>query len=169
MAKSQGKPSITIPRPTGSTRNSKKCGQPTSSANENENDQRNQSCNPATPLTRSGKPRRGNKATITEARLRMRHQGWDRVKHLLRSYLRDSPQGEQRRMAQTIGIADSQLHRFSCETCEHDQEPSFTIGLAILLYISQSRFVFLVTEIPTHPQYNESNRKTKTPNTPSNA
>jgi hypothetical protein len=38
-------------------------------------------------------------------------------------------------MADALGLESSQIHRYSCDVCEHDQEPSFSVGLAILLYL----------------------------------
>lgn len=88
------------------------------------------------PLRRDGKRRKPNTFTHTEARYRWMKKFWEPVKSKLRLYLQANP-GAQTRMARAIGISDSQLHRYSCPVCEHDQEASFSIGMAIVLYIEK--------------------------------
>lgn len=86
--------------------------------------------------TKNGKPRSHTpKATITESRLHWRTLTWDKVKLLLQHHLKISPKGEQLNMARALGIESSQIHRYSCPVCEHDQEPSFSVGMAIFAYI----------------------------------
>ena len=150
---------MTQPR-TGSSKSSAKSG-PTTKSKAKDDKRIADDVETILQPCKSGRPRKG-KVTITEARLRLRANGWERVKSLLRTHLQSCPKGEQHRMAEEIGIADSQLHRFACEACNHDQEPSFSVGIAILLYISGRRNIQDIEQIPnlTHPQYNEKNKTT---------
>lgn len=92
-----------------------------------------------TRLTKNGKPRKGHKATITTNRLRLRRLTWDRVRYALMEHVFTSPRGEASRIADALGINKSQVHRFVCPACEHDQEPCFTIGFSIMMYLSQQK------------------------------
>lgn len=85
-------------------------------------------------LTKTGHRRKG-KCNITHTRLYLRDHLWASARFRLRVFLK-ARSGEQSRMARVLGISDSQIHRYSCPRCEHDQEPSFSIGVAILLYIA---------------------------------
>jgi hypothetical protein len=77
------------------------------------------------------------KANITEQRLVYRNALWSELRRLLRRYLHAAP-SNQRKMARALGLQDSQLHRYSCPVCEHEQEPSFSLGIAMLLYLQQN-------------------------------
>lgn len=89
--------------------------------------------NPLT-TTKRNEPRKG-KVTIRAGRLKLREQIWVPLREDLRDYLRMMPKGEQNRMARALDISPSQIHRYVCPDCEHDQEPVFTIGVAIALYL----------------------------------
>lgn len=112
--------------------------------------------NPKT-TTKSNKPRKG-KANITHARYILRKRFWIPVKTLLQAHLAQSPKGEAKRMARACGINASQIHRFTCPKCEHDQEPCFTIGAALLLYMG-CQLAYPVIEIPkpTKPKKTKQN------------
>ena len=79
------------------------------------------------------------KANITERRLQLRVLAWEPLRQHLRAHIKASPFGEAKRMARACGIAASQIHRFTCDDCNHDQEPSFTIGITLALYLAQAR------------------------------
>lgn len=89
-------------------------------------------------FTRNGKPRKG-KATITERRLFLRTLTWKLLQQELQAYLKNAPKGAAARMARTIGIQPSQIHRYTCPVCEHEQEPVFSIGVALALYLARER------------------------------
>lgn len=88
------------------------------------------------------------KVHCTAHRLYLRTLTWDKVQELARQVINTSPPGEMSRMARELGITDSQIHRYTCESCEHDQEPLFTIGFALLAYCLKR---LSTTEILTHP------------------
>lgn len=85
--------------------------------------------------TTKGKPHRLLKATHTARRYELRETLWKAVSKAAREHIKKSGPGEARRMSQALGVSDSQIHRFTCGTCEHDQEPTFSIGFGILLYL----------------------------------
>lgn len=113
--------------------------------------------NNARNLTKNGKLRKG-KATITAHRLFLRELAWVKVQDMLRQHLAFSPKGEAARIARYLGIDNSQIHRFSCEDCNHDQEPNFTIGFALLLYLSHA-LVFPVIDIKDEKPLQRCKRK----------
>lgn len=94
---------------------------------------------PKRRLTKNGNKRIGHKANITANRLRLRAHTWNRVRYALMQHVFTSPKGEAERVARALGISASQVHRFVCPACEHDQEPCFTIGFSILMYLSQQK------------------------------
>jgi len=93
--------------------------------------------NPAT-TTKSNRPRKG-KANITERRLYLRTIAWVPIKTKLQQHLKQAGYGEAKRVARALGINASQIHRFTCPKCEHDQEPTFSIGFALALYLAQQK------------------------------
>lgn len=88
----------------------------------------------------TGDIRKGNRAGMSEARLLAKQRYWQRVQALLRYWLETEGRGAQARIAADLGMTDSQIHRFACPVCEHDQEPSFSIGMSILCYITEHLF-----------------------------
>lgn len=82
---------------------------------------------------------------ITPQRQRLRSTLWRRVALAARYFIEFGPPGAASRMAEAIGIQPSQIHRFTCPECEHDQEPTFSVGMAILLYLSQHRILNRIT------------------------
>jgi hypothetical protein len=88
----------------------------------------------------TGEIRKGVKPVLTEARYMHKVRYWARVQTLLRYWLETQGSGAQARIAADLGLTDSQIHRFSCPVCEHDQEPSFSVGMAILCYITEHLF-----------------------------
>lgn len=88
--------------------------------------------------TRNGKLRKG-KATITERRLELRNLTWKLLQKELQIYLKQSPRGAAAKMAKAIGIQNSQIHRYTCPVCEHEQEPVFSIGVALALYLAKEK------------------------------
>lgn len=93
--------------------------------------------NPVT-TTKSNKPRKG-KANITAKRYQLRQIAWNKLKLAMQIHLATSPKGEAKRMARACGINASQIHRFTCPKCEHDQEPAFTVGFTLFLYLTRER------------------------------
>lgn len=87
-------------------------------------------------LTKNGAKRQG-RVTITEQALAIRDDAWGPVREALREHLRRAGKGAASTLAHTLGVAPSQVHRWTCPVCEHDQEPKFSMGIAILSYISQ--------------------------------
>lgn len=79
------------------------------------------------------------KATFTERRWNIRQLTWEPVKQLIRRYLESAPQGAAMRMAEAIGCQPSQIHRFTCPICEHDQESMFSTAFAMIAYIGYQR------------------------------
>lgn len=79
------------------------------------------------------------RAHFTEQRWNIRQLTWEPVKQLIRHYLESAPQGAAMRMAEAIGCQPSQIHRFSCPICEHDQESFFSTAFAIIAYIGYQR------------------------------
>lgn len=63
-------------------------------------------------------------------------QFWDNVQRLALAHIEASPSGEASRIARALGITPSQVHRFTCPICEHDQEPTFSVGFALLMYLT---------------------------------
>lgn len=90
-------------------------------------------------LTKQRKVFKGTKIIATESRLAKKAQFWLPVKLALQQFVQTK--GNQAKIANALGIDDSQIHRWSCPVCEHDQEPSFSLGVALLLYLTtQSAF-----------------------------
>ncbi len=85
------------------------------------------------------------KRQITPEREKLRKAFWRPVMLAARYFIEAGPQGTASRMAQAIGVQPSQIHRFTCPDCEHDQEPTFSIGMAILLYLNAQRNLNLIT------------------------
>lgn len=88
----------------------------------------------------TGEVRKGNRQGMSEARLLAKQRYWMRVQTLLRYWLETEGTGAQSRIARDLGMTDSQIHRFSCTVCEHDQEPTFSVGMSILCYITEHLF-----------------------------
>lgn len=78
------------------------------------------------------------RTTHTATRLMLRDLLWEPVRALLLEHFKRH--GAKIRMGDIVGCASSQLHCFTCPTCEHDQEPTFSTGLAMLIYLSQERW-----------------------------
>lgn len=86
-------------------------------------------------LTKNGKRQKLTKATITAKRLLFREAAWGQIKVQLRVFLAKGGHGTAFRMSEALGVSPSQIHRWTCPVCEHDTEPSFSVGMAILLYM----------------------------------
>jgi len=103
--------------------------------------------------TKDGLPRKG-KATHTKARLLWSIYFWRNLRRRLRNHLNTTPKGEASNISRALGISPSQVHRWSCPVCEHDQEPSFSIGSALLLYLEsylQRPRIHTITFTQNHP------------------
>jgi hypothetical protein len=91
--------------------------------------------------------------TRTSKRHYFRGIFWGYVKAALRNYLKgpNAQPGRQSEMARALGLQPSQLHRFSCPRCEHDQEPTFSVGMAVLAYLYLKQAMPPVSEFPFPP------------------
>lgn len=61
---------------------------------------------------------------------------WEPIRQRLLAYFQ-AAHGNKRRMAKATGIADSQLHTYTCPICEHNTEPSYSIAMVCLAYIEE--------------------------------
>lgn len=84
-------------------------------------------------LTKDGAPRKG-KATHTARRYQFTIYFWRNLRKRLRHHCKLA-KGNATRLALAIGSSPPQVHRWQCDSCEHDQEPSFSVGMALLLYL----------------------------------
>lgn len=109
---------------------------------------RNQSREKLWP-TKTGKKRKGC-ANITAERLALRNAFWRTLKHKLRAHIQSTPRGEQDRMARTIGICSADIHTFICSGCEHDREPTFSVGMAIMFYLAAFQAKASAHPAPSH-------------------
>lgn len=66
-----------------------------------------------------------------------RNQFWIPLRDALR--IATNTRGAQKLLANRLGIPPSQIHRYTCQNCEHDQEPTFSIGMAIFAYLQSIR------------------------------
>jgi hypothetical protein len=85
------------------------------------------------------------RTTHTEARLAMRDKWWEPIKRMMQQHFLIL--GAKRRMSQATGIADSQLHCYSCDDCEHNQEPTFSTGMQIVTYLATYEWKAAAIEI----------------------
>lgn len=85
--------------------------------------------------TKNNQPRKGKRKSISERRFLLRQALWIPLRDALRHECK-SHRGFAKRIANAIGVPPSQIHRYICEGCEHDQEPNFTIGESIKLYLA---------------------------------
>lgn len=89
--------------------------------------------------TKSGTVRKGA-VNCTLARFQQHQTFWVTLRQTLRDHLSSAGHGAAIRMAQSTGIDPSQIHRWTCADCEHNQEPTFSQGMAILMYLSCNKF-----------------------------
>lgn len=90
--------------------------------------------------TKNGHARKG-KATISERRLELRDMTWAHVKRALQQHLYKCGHGEASHLARDLGVHPSQVHRYTCPVCEHDQEPPYSVGIAIVIWLIQRQSV----------------------------
>lgn len=83
---------------------------------------------------KNGQARKG-KATHTAERMRWTIHFWRKLRRRLRVHIQREPIGAATHIAKSLGVSDSQIHRWACSKCNHDNEPSFSIGMALLLYL----------------------------------
>lgn len=76
-------------------------------------------------------------AGYTAARYNLKETVWTKVKTMLQLFLETYGEGAQTEIANAVGVHSSQIHRFSCPRCEHNQEPSFSVGMAILYFLAE--------------------------------
>ena len=81
----------------------------------------------------------GRKRTImTGGRLHARNQYWHPLRDRLCKYIQ-AKSGNQRKIAKALDLSDSQLHRYTCPKCEHDAEPTYSVGKALEQYLSENQ------------------------------
>lgn len=85
--------------------------------------------------TKNGHKRKGKRKTISDKRWLFRTLFWNPVREQLRLYV-NAQKGNAAKLAKAIGVPNSQIHRYTCPLCEHDQEPTYSIGQAIFLFIA---------------------------------
>lgn len=94
-----------------------------------------------------GIPVKGHKkCVIAPYRHAHRQRHWLEVKEALRAYVYDVTlppplvmhRGHLKKVADFIGCESSQVHRWICPVCEHDAEPSFSIGMAIVEFLDEN-------------------------------
>lgn len=88
--------------------------------------------------TKNNNIRKG-KTVITPRRAHLRRLAWEKLRSTLREHLRMCARlniiHEQARIARVLGTSQSQIHRWNCRKCEHNQEPGFTMGIALAIYL----------------------------------
>lgn len=93
-----------------------------------------------------GIPTKGHKkCVIAPYRHEHRARHWHEVKRALFNYCyitENCPKPLMRprslkTVAEFIGCSQSQVHRWICPVCEHDAEPSFSVGMAIIEFLDQ--------------------------------
>lgn len=86
-----------------------------------------------------GIPKRGHKkCVIAPYRLAHRDKHWLEIKQALFDYAYKDQKlipGRLTEIAKYIGCSLSQVHRWLCPICEHDNEPSFSLGMAIVEFL----------------------------------
>lgn len=85
---------------------------------------------------KDGSERKGNKATYTLTRLHLREITWEPLRQRLLAHLQNSPRGEAAKIAKLLGTSPSQIHRWTCPICEHDNEPNFSQGYALVVILT---------------------------------
>lgn len=83
--------------------------------------------------------RRKGKCVINPARQLIKLTHWLPIQASLHKYIY-TPTGQkipgrQAKVAHALGTSSSQVHRWSCPVCEHNQEPSFSIGCALFIFL----------------------------------
>lgn len=90
------------------------------------------------PKDKNGKIRRG-KLVYTTRRLELRNRHWIPLRDAMRVYCEHDTK-RQVELAKYLGVDRTTIHRYICSSCEHDQEPSFSVGLAIAGYLRYHKF-----------------------------
>lgn len=83
--------------------------------------------------TKNGQPRKG-KRILSPRAYALRTVAWIPLRTRLRKHIKNKT-GEQARIARVCGVSQSTIHRYLCNKCEHDQEPSYSLGCALLIYL----------------------------------
>ena len=80
---------------------------------------------------------RGKKhKTLSRSQLTAKY--WEPVKMEMRQYIRRHGKGAAAFLAKSVGIANSQVHRYTCAKCEHDAEPSYSVACAIVEFLNDN-------------------------------
>lgn len=75
------------------------------------------------------------KRIYSNARWMAREIFWKPIKLALQNYIKSHGPNSASRIAHAIGVNASQIHRFSCPICEHNQIPDFPTGMALALFL----------------------------------
>lgn len=75
------------------------------------------------------------KVVVTPNRQALISHFWRPLVAQLRAYTQ-STKGGASRAAEFIGTSPAQIHRWTCPVCEHDQEPSYSLGKAVEIFLS---------------------------------
>lgn len=97
------------------------------------------------------------KATCTITRMEMEQAVMEKFRITLQDHIAFSPRGEMSRMAHAIGVNQSQIHKWTCPVCEHNQKPSFVVGMALMAYIGWHSYRPIIDFNPR--PYNQNARK----------
>lgn len=89
---------------------------------------------PKLQACKDGKQRKG-KGTISAQRLMFRNLFWIPLRDQLREWYKIKGNGIE--IARIVGISPSQVHRYTCPVCEHDQEPPFSTAMAIMVALTK--------------------------------
>lgn len=75
------------------------------------------------------------KVVVTPNRQALINHYWRPLAMQLREYV-TTTKGGATKAAQFIGTHNAQIHRWTCPVCEHDQEPSYSLGKAVEIFLS---------------------------------
>lgn len=75
------------------------------------------------------------KVVVTPNRQALINHFWRPLAMRLREYV-TTTKGGTKHAAEFIGTHAAQIHRWTCPVCEHDQEPSYSLGKAVEIFLS---------------------------------
>lgn len=84
---------------------------------------------PKLQACKDGKDRRG-KTVASLRRYEFRQMFWIPLRDELRLWC--AVPNMKSNIARMVGVSPSQIHRYTCPKCEHDQEPPFSTAMAIM-------------------------------------
>lgn len=78
-----------------------------------------------------------NNQSPPSERSKQRELYWEPIKQALQAYLKKNGKGAARYLAKRLGVAGSQIHRFSCPICEHDAMPAISTALELVIALDE--------------------------------